>query len=78
MVAVPKSRHICPMTSKKIGANTYINTDKILTARIFKKDDVIKVCFELDTESKEPKVAFSDPAANVAEAETLIQSLSNR
>lgn len=65
------------MPLKKIGASRYINTEKILTANVFQKDTKFKVCFELDTEAKEPKTAFSDELADLAQAEALILSMSN-
>lgn len=65
------------MPMKKIGNSNYINSSRVLGARIYQKDSVIKVAIKVDAKATENQVEFSDQCATLAEAEALVLSLGN-
>lgn len=65
------------MSMKKIGASNYINCSRVLGARIYQKDGIIKVAIKIDAKATENQVEFSDPCSTPAEAEALVLSLSD-
>lgn len=65
------------MSMKKIGNSNYVNCNRVLGARIYQKDGVIKVAIKIDAKATENQVEFSDPCSTAAEAEALVLSLGN-
>lgn len=63
------------MSMKKIGNANYVNTSKVLGARIYQKDGKIKVAIQIDAKAAENQVLFSDECATAQEAEALVLSL---
>lgn len=65
------------MSMKKIGNSNYINCNRVLGARIYQKDGIIKVAIKVDAKATENQVEFSDQCATIQEAESLVLSLGN-
>ena len=65
------------MSMKKIGASNYINSSRVLGARIYQKDGIIKVAIKVDAKATENQVEFSDPCPTAEAAEALVLSLSS-
>jgi len=63
------------MPLKMIGQGLYVNTNKILGARIYQKDSKFKVAFQIDAIEKENQVLFSMGSENEADCVALINSL---
>tara|TARA_R110000868_G_scaffold42833_3_gene144468 strand:+ start:346 stop:546 length:201 start_codon:yes stop_codon:yes gene_type:complete len=63
------------MPMKMIGQGLFVNTSKILGARIYQKDAKFRVAFTLDAAEKENQVIYSMPSDNEADCVSLIQSL---
>lgn len=63
------------MPMKMIGKGLFVNTNKILGARIYQKDSQFKVAFQMDAIEKENQVVFSMGSDKEDDCLALINSL---
>ena len=61
----------------EIAPNKFIVAGRIVSARIYEKDGVIKVAISMDTVNPDEKTAFSGQMKDMNEAKNFIQNICN-
>lgn len=62
----------------EIAQGLYVPVNRIVSLRIFEKEQVIKVRIAMDTVNAEERVLYSGQMKNMEEAKAFVQNVSNK